>query len=103
MKLFDCRHVQTAQQMFDGILEHIVYATNKGCVRSTITIFPPRREGQPDFRIWNSQLISFAGYRDSDGSVTGDAANVDFTEVIAILRMTDNKTVEITWRFNRFA
>lgn len=37
--------------------------------------------GRGDFRIWNSQLIRYAGYRQPDGSVLGDPANVDITEV----------------------
>ena len=76
--------------MFDSILEHIVYATNKGRIRSVITLFPPRREGQRDFRIWNSQLVSYAGYRNPDGTITGDAINVDFTEVFEIPRLESN-------------
>lgn len=49
--------------------------------RSAITIFPPRAPGRGDFRIWNPQLIRYAGYRQPDGSVRGDPANVDITEV----------------------
>lgn len=49
--------------------------------RSAITIFSQRSDGRHDYRIWNSQLISYAGYRASDGSVIGDPINVDITEV----------------------
>ena len=49
--------------------------------RSAITIFPQRAPGRGDFRIWNTQLIRYAGYRQPDGSVLGDPANVDITEV----------------------
>ena len=31
--------------------------------------------------MWNAQLIRYAGYRQPDGSVIGDPANADFTEV----------------------
>ena len=51
--------------------------------RSTITIFPQRRQPFKDFRVWNSQLIRYAGYKQVDGSVIGDPANVEFTEVDA--------------------
>lgn len=50
-------------------------------IRSAITIFPQRTDGRHDYRIWNHQLISYAGYRQSDGSVIGDPINVEFTEV----------------------
>ena len=64
--------------------------------RSAITIFPQRINGREDFRIWNQQLISFAGYQvenDSESVMTdldtetkttiiGDPINVEFTQVI---------------------
>ena len=34
-----------------------------------------------DFRVWNAQLIRYAGYKQNDGTVLGDPANVEFTEV----------------------
>ena len=34
-----------------------------------------------DFRVWNAQLIRYAGYKQNDGSILGDPANVEFTEV----------------------
>ena len=49
--------------------------------RSAITIFPQRTDGKHDYRIWNPQLISYAGYRLADGSVIGDPHNAEFTEV----------------------
>ncbi|XP_047740662.1 nitric oxide synthase, salivary gland-like, partial [Hyalella azteca] len=67
--------------MFESICTHIKYATNKGNIRSAITIFPPRTDGKHDFRIWNNQLISYAGYKNADDSVLGDPLNVEFTEV----------------------
>ena len=90
--------------MFDSILEHVVYATNGGRIRSAITLFPPRRQGQKDFRIWNSQLISYACYRNSDGSIMGDAANIDFTEVIEIKWGVkfDDDGIKIKWRVGLF-
>ena len=50
-------------------------------LRSAITIFPQRSDGKHDFRIWNPQLISYAGYLNSDGSVTGDPLNTEITDV----------------------
>uniref|UniRef100_A0A8D2LTW8 Nitric oxide synthase, inducible n=1 Tax=Varanus komodoensis TaxID=61221 RepID=A0A8D2LTW8_VARKO len=49
--------------------------------RSAITIFPQRTDGKHDFRIWNSQLIRYAGYQMPDGSIMGDPATVAFTEL----------------------
>ncbi len=49
--------------------------------RSAITIFPHRTDGKRDFRVWNFQLIRYAGYRQPDGSVIGDPVSIEFTEV----------------------
>ena len=46
-----------------------------------MTIFPQRRGPGRDFRIWNSQFVRYAGYKQPDGSILGDPANVEFTEV----------------------
>ena len=43
---------------------------------------PPPGAGLPDpIRLWNSMLISFAGYEDDRGRVTGNKAAVKFTKV----------------------
>uniref|UniRef100_A0A493T210 nitric-oxide synthase (NADPH) n=1 Tax=Anas platyrhynchos platyrhynchos TaxID=8840 RepID=A0A493T210_ANAPP len=49
-----------------------------------ITIFPQRTDSKHDFRIWNAQLIRYAGYKQPDGSILGDPANVELTEVPAV-------------------
>lgn len=49
--------------------------------RSAITVFPQRSDGKHDFRIWNAQLIRYAGYQMPDGTVIGDPASVEFTQV----------------------
>ncbi|XP_067622883.1 nitric oxide synthase-like [Eurosta solidaginis] len=81
LKVFDCRHVTTTKGMFEALCNHIKYGTNKGNIRSAITLFPQRTDGLHDYRIWNGELISYAGYRQSDGTVIGDPLNVEFTEV----------------------
>lgn len=52
-------------------------------------MFPQRAPGRGDFRIWNSQLVRYAGYRQQDGSVRGDPANVEITEVSARGRLRE--------------
>lgn len=49
--------------------------------RSTITVFPQRKTAFKDFRVWNTQLIRYAGYKQPDGSCIGDPSNIEFTEV----------------------
>uniref|UniRef100_A0A670KAH4 Nitric oxide synthase n=1 Tax=Podarcis muralis TaxID=64176 RepID=A0A670KAH4_PODMU len=81
LQVFDARDCTTAHGMFNYICNHIKYATNKGNLRSAITIFPQRTDGRHDFRVWNSQLIRYAGYKQLDGTFLGDPANVELTEI----------------------
>uniref|UniRef100_H0WZD7 Nitric oxide synthase n=1 Tax=Otolemur garnettii TaxID=30611 RepID=H0WZD7_OTOGA len=81
LQVFDARNCSTAREMFEHICRHLRYATNNGNIRSTITVFPQRRDGKHDFRVWNAQLIRYAGYEMPDGSIRGDPANVEFTQL----------------------
>ncbi len=49
-------------------------------IRPLITIFAPPRPGREGWRIWNPQLIRYAGYRLPDGSVVGDPLNARLTD-----------------------
>uniref|UniRef100_A0A8C8D7T0 Nitric oxide synthase n=1 Tax=Oncorhynchus tshawytscha TaxID=74940 RepID=A0A8C8D7T0_ONCTS len=81
LQVFDARDCTTAHGMYNYICNHIKYATNKGNLRSAITIFPQRTDGKHDFRVWNTQLIRYAGYKQPDGQILGDPANLEFTEI----------------------
>ncbi|KAG8307258.1 Nitric oxide synthase, brain [Homalodisca vitripennis] len=90
--MFDCRHVTTTRGMFEAICEHIKYATNNGNIRSAITVFPQRTDGKHDYKIWNQQLIAYAGYKNADGTITGDPAYADFTEICIKLGWKSKRT-----------
>ncbi|MBW4491423.1 MAG: nitric oxide synthase oxygenase [Trichocoleus desertorum ATA4-8-CV12] len=77
----DLRHLTTAEEIFEAIVDHLYQATNGGNIRSTISIFAPVAPGQPGIRIWNSQLIRYAGYHQPDGSIIGDPEQAEFTEL----------------------
>ncbi|CAL4076770.1 unnamed protein product, partial [Meganyctiphanes norvegica] len=81
LQVFDARDVSTPSGMFESICNHINFSTNNGNIRSAITIFPARTNGKNDFRVWNPQLISYAGYRQKDGTCIGDPINCEFTQV----------------------
>ncbi|GAU91819.1 hypothetical protein RvY_04004-2 [Ramazzottius varieornatus] len=82
LQFFDGRDCDTPKKMFDVLVKHIRYATNGGNLRSACTLFRQRMNGpEDDFRIWNAQLVRYAGYKMPDGSIVGDPANVEFTEV----------------------
>lgn len=73
----DRRELDSEEEMFQAILDHIAAATNGGELRSTITVFRP--DGR---RIWNPQFCRYAGYRQSDGSILGDPMQLAFTEAL---------------------
>jgi nitric-oxide synthase, bacterial len=81
----DMRHLETAEEIFAALVEHLQFATNEGKIRSTITIFAPAVPGQPGIRIWNPQLIRYAGYRQPGGSVVGDPLHADLTDEVRSL------------------
>ena len=64
------------------ILDTVLFVLNntRSC-RSAITIFPHRTNDGGEFRVWNPQLIMYAGYRQADGTIIGDPKSAEFTEV----------------------
>jgi len=76
LQLRDMRHLQTEEEIFQALVEHIKVATNDGNLRSTITVFNPKLQ----LRIWSNLLMRYAGYRQPDGSILGDPANVNLTD-----------------------
>ena len=81
LHVFDYRHITDEQDIFNHLLEHINFATNKGKIRSTITVFAPRNVNKEDpVRVWNHQLIRYAGYK-IDGEIIGDSMSVEFTKI----------------------
>lgn len=77
----DLRHLSTATEIFEAILEHIKLATNGGNIKSVISIFPPNELGKSGIRIWNPLLIRYAGYQQADGKVIGDPAQIELTKI----------------------
>ncbi|MCJ8740385.1 hypothetical protein PDJAM_G00058320 [Pangasius djambal] len=88
LQVFDARKCRTAEDMFQFVCAHLKFASNGGNLRSAITVFPQRTDGQHDFRVWNSQLIRYAGYQMGDDRIIGDPANVEFTEICVQLGWT---------------
>ncbi|MGV2829624.1 nitric oxide synthase oxygenase [Myxosarcina sp. GI1(2024)] len=84
----DLRHLETEEQMFEAIVEHIKIGTNNGDIRAVMTVFKP--DGR---RLWNSQLLRYAAYKQPDGTILGDPANLEFTEQAFKLGWTkENRT-----------
>ena len=77
----DARAAKTEEEVADAVFRHIEYATNGGKILPTLTIFTPSTDaGRPRIRIWNEQLVRYAGYKQADGSVIGDPVSTELTQ-----------------------
>ncbi len=82
LEVRDMRHLSKAEDTFEACVEHLRLATNGGRIQSMVTVFAPQAPDQPGIRIWNPQLVRYAGYRQSDGSILGDPAHVQLTDYL---------------------
>jgi nitric-oxide synthase len=87
----DARQLTAEEDILESLVEHIDLATNGGNLRAVMTVFRPAGPDGRGPRIWNGQLLRYAGYRNADGSVTGDPANADLTE----------KALKLGWKGGR--
>ncbi len=71
--VLDRRRARTADEIF-ALLVHHLRAAGRASIRPVISVFAPALAGQPYARVWNEQLIRYAGYAD-----TGDPRSRDFT------------------------
>ncbi|WP_042418186.1 nitric oxide synthase oxygenase [Geomicrobium sp. JCM 19038] len=79
LTVVDARDVQSEEDVFSYLFKHIESATNDGSIRSMVTIFP-EQGSLYEVRVWNHQLIRYAGYEREDG-VIGDPDSVTFTKL----------------------
>ncbi len=79
LQVRDMRHLETEEAIFESCCEHLRLATNGGNLRAVISVFRPARPGEPGPRIWSSQLIRYAGWKQRDGSWIGDPGNAALT------------------------
>ena len=71
--VLDRRRARTADEIF-ALLVHHLQAAGRDSIRPVISIFAPAQAGQPYARVWNEQLIRYAGYADD-----GDPRQRGFT------------------------
>lgn len=79
LQVRDRRHVTDARGIFDECLAHLDRATNGGNIRSTITVFPETRSVASPIRIWNYQIMGYAGWQQVAGERLGDPLQDEFT------------------------
>lgn len=78
LQVIDKREAKTEEEVAKALFEHIKVATNSGKIKPSITVFPSK-ESDTNFRIWNHQLIRYAGYDTKDG-ILGDRSSIEFTK-----------------------
>jgi nitric-oxide synthase, bacterial len=79
----DLRSVTRADEVARHCVEHLRIATNGGRIRPIISVFAPDRPGRPGPRIWNEQLVRYAGYQRPAGGILGDPRYEGFTAAVA--------------------
>lgn len=79
MHILDAREVNDEEGVYNALIHHIKYATNDGKVKPTITIFKQYQGEENNIRIYNHQLIRYAGYKTEMG-VIGDSHSATFTD-----------------------
>ncbi|SDQ88565.1 nitric oxide synthase oxygenase [Natronobacterium texcoconense] len=79
LNVIDARDADDAESVSEELCRHLEVATNGGDVRPTITVFRPMIRGRQQVRLWNYQLIRYAGYETDDG-IVGDPDELAFTE-----------------------
>ncbi|MGH4031933.1 nitric oxide synthase oxygenase [Actinomycetota bacterium Odt1-20B] len=79
LRVLDRRSLRRAEDLAAACATHLREATHGGRIRPLVTVFAPDAPGRPGPRIWNEQLIRYAGYARPDGGVTGDPRTTGFT------------------------
>lgn len=78
LEVIDERDLDTPNAIHEACCRHIERARNGGDVRPTITVFRPDTPETERIRIWNYQLLRYAGY-ETDAGIVGDPAECEFT------------------------
>ena len=69
--------------MFEAIKTHLKRGIGADHIPVLMTVFRPQTPGMDDGpRIWNSQLIRYAGHRGNGEEVIGDPAELNFTDTV---------------------
>ncbi|MEY3176256.1 MAG: nitric-oxide synthase, bacterial [Planctomycetota bacterium] len=82
LHLRDCRNLSAPDKIAQALFDHLRFAWNNGDLRPAITVFSPGTRAIPGPRIWNPQLLRYAGLRLRSGRQIGDPAQNAITERI---------------------
>ena len=82
LTVLDRRDRESAEEIFAACVDHLRLATNGGRIKPVMSVFAADAHGRQKARIWNTQLIRYAGWRRPDGTVLGDPQQVGFTAAL---------------------
>ncbi|MGX5373561.1 nitric oxide synthase oxygenase [Bacillus cereus] len=91
LSVLDARDVNDVEGIYNALIHHIQYATNGGKIKPTITIFKQYKGDDNNIRIYNHQLIRYAGYETEKG-IIGDSQSIDFTKKCENLGWSGSKS-----------
>jgi nitric-oxide synthase len=82
LEVVDAREAESPDQVAAALFSHLKRATNGGRIRPVMTVFRSGGDPSKAIRIWNHQLIRYAGYPgDEKHPRCGDPASDTFTAV----------------------
>lgn len=79
--VIDARTISEPDDIFEALVAHLRRASNGGKIIPLMSVFPEWQPGEAEIRIWNHQLIRYAGYQTASGATLGDPMNVDLTRL----------------------
>ena len=85
LQVIDARTLSRPDEIFEALVAHLQQATNGGKILPVMTVFREWLPDEPEIRVWNHQLLRYAGYRGSDGTILGDPMNVELTGIATSL------------------
>ena len=81
LNVIDARSLIDPDEIFEALMTHLKKATNGGKIIPVMTVFQEWHLDQPEIRIWNHQLLRYAGYKTPDRKVIGDPMNIELTNL----------------------
>lgn len=96
LRVRDWRYISNPIDIYKEGEEHLRIATGGSNIQSVMAVFATEKLMEAlGTRFWFAQYVRYAGYKQHDGSVLGDPANLDLTDFLMEMDLWDppgNKT-----------